>query len=160
MDLLRSTIKTFFYDYPLEAVANYVIEGKDLSSDVFFCRSAELMKWREPRFTSSESIILQNVLEDIWMVDDAASFPKGAIYHPFEKLFVCLKHCAEELMTPTTSIPFVHFDNLLRWRDLSLLVGEDTLTIPAVSFHDVINNREGRNLLWPNTLGHDNNRIN
>lgn len=158
MDLIRSTIKTLFYDYPPEAIASHILNTLSPAKEMY-ARTAEILKWRESTFTESETMILQDILRDEWLVDERVGFGLKDNYHPYESVFLCLQKCGDILINSHLKEPKVYFDNLLRWRDLTLLVGEELLVIPTISYTDSFSELK-RDMLWNPVLGHDNIKIN
>lgn len=160
MDLMRSAIKSLLYDYPLDAVANYIVEGNYRETSDFYDRVRELMSWREKGFSISEISMLNNVMEEDWMTDNETGFASDRAYHPFERVFLLFQKCAVELLTLSGDSPVVKFRNLLRWRELTLLIGEDNMIIPFLARHDVLTGRERKTFQWPNILDHDDVQLN
>ena len=56
--------------------------------------------------------------------------------------------------------PTVRFNELLRWRTLSLKVGEDILVLPLLARYDTLCRIKRKRFLWPMVLEHDNLRLN
>lgn len=160
MDLLRSTLKAIYYDFPLEEVARYLSDRSCKDQNSFYDIVKELLTWREKGFSMSEISLLQSILKEEWLVDDERGFEKDAPIHPYERLPLILEKCARELLNIDSSTPRVRIRHLLRWRDLSLLIGEDTLLLPLLAKVDVIRRRERKAFVWPNILGHDDLQLN
>lgn len=160
MDLLRSTLKALFYDYPLDAVANYIKNGRSRESGDFFSRMKELLAWREKGFSTSEISLLKGILKDEWLCDADYSFAAGNHYHPYERIPLILEKCGRELLNVSGINPRVQIRHLLRWRDLSLLIGEDSLILPLIAKEDLRKKKERTVFQWPNVLGHDDLQLN
>lgn len=154
MDILRNTIEAIFYATPVEQFAEAILsddDGYGLLSAI-----KETLAHIDPRYTPSEIEILDNVLEDSWM-----KFERGGCYSLIQRMPLILEHFSKKVLICTgSSDPIVDFDNLLRWRQISLLVGEDTLIIPRLAKYDSDRARYRKNLLWPNVLNHNNFRLN
>ncbi|MDE6811709.1 MAG: hypothetical protein K2J15_05095, partial [Muribaculaceae bacterium] len=166
---MRSTIKSLLYDFPQDILAEY-LAGEDQrmlgegegpqDGRRFYDLIGELMAWREKGFSSTETGLLNDVLRGDWLADAECGMSEDSSYHPYERLFLLLQKCGSELLDLTGKDPKVKFENLLRWRELTLLMGEDNLILPVVARHDVIN-RVGRDVfLWPNTLDHNEVKLN
>lgn len=164
MDLLRSTIKSLFYDFPLEDVAGYIDSGFqswefhsiEASYSDFERKLKNIFLYREPSFTSSEFDIFFKILKDRWLKAKIAK-----IYDdPYLRIFEILLPCASELINMKNNLPYVKFTNLLRWRDLTYLIGEDLLIIPLLCERDLLKKNNRFHFLWENPLEHDNNNIN
>lgn len=160
MDLIRSAIKSLLYDYPLDAVAGYIQSGNYRDSSDFHDRIQELMTWREQGFSASEMSLMKGVFDEEWLTDEETGFGSDNDYHPYERIFLILQNCAGQLLRLRGNQPVVMFNQLLRWRELTLLVGEDNLTIPFLARHDLMKNHKRTSLLWPNILNHDDVQLN
>ena len=160
MDLIRSAIKSLLYDYPLDAVAGFIRNGNYRDSADFHDRISELMTWREKGFSSSEISLLKGVLDGDWLVDNETGFGIERPYHPYERIFLLFQKCANQLLNLQNDQPAVEFRHLLRWRELTLLVGEDNLIIPFLARHDLLTNHKRTSFLWQNILGHDDVQLN
>lgn len=166
MDLLRSTIKSLLFDFPPEEVLSYLChtpraDGRDSESTAKFYEIVkELTSWREIDFTSSEIGLLNDVLKREWLVDEEFGFSVEQLYTPLERIFLIFEKCARELLDTSTLEPRVKFEHLLRWRELTLLTGEDNMILPLLAKNDIANNRNRTCFLWPNTLDHNNVRLN
>lgn len=170
MDLLRSTIKSLLYDFPIEAVVEHLANRESASfrgegespfeGRKFYDLAAELMSWREKGFSTTETGLLNEVLREVWLVDEENSFPLEPVYHPYERLILLLEKCGRELLETALDKPLVRFEHLLRWRELTLLIGEDTVILPVIARKDVSMNIERHTFLWPNTIDHNEIRLN
>lgn len=160
MDLIRSAIKSLLYDYPLEAVANYLIEGDYRKTSDFYDRIRELMSWRGKGFSISEMSMLRDIMGGEWLTDSDIGFATDKQFHPYERVFLLFQKCAAELLSLSGDNPVVKFHHLLRWRELTLLIGEDNMIIPFLARHDVMTGRERKTFLWPNILEHDEVQLN
>ena len=160
MDLIRSAIKSLFYDYPLDAVAGYIQSGNYRDPSDFEDRIQELMTWREQGFSASEMSLMRGIFDDEWLIDEETGFGSDNVYHPYERIFLILQNCARQLLRLRCDQPVVMFNQLLRWRELTLLVGEDNLTIPFLARQDLMKNHKRTSFLWPNILNHDDVQLN
>ena len=149
MDLLTSAIRTVFYDVDL----NYL--QKDINNHTnSFLKSdfAELASWTTRTFTKSELSCLQNY------VLQQAHCGQNAKWHQMINLLplfvnTCLKNQGGR--------PFVIFAEIQRWRELSLLTGEDILSSSFLAF-DVARNggTNPTSFDWPNIIPQQNTAIN
>lgn len=160
MDLIRSAIKSLLYDYPLDAVAGFIRGGNYRDSSDFHDRIRELMTWREKGFSISEMSLMKDVFNNDWLADIDTAFGAERPYHPYERIFLLFHKCARQLLKLQNDQPVVEFRHLLRWRELTLPVGEDNLIIPFLAHHDLINNHKRTSFLWQNILGHDDVQLN
>lgn len=154
MDILRNTIQAIFYDTPIEQFADAILSddnGIKLMSAI-----KETLKYIDPRYTQSEIEILDNVVEDCWM-----KFERGGTSSLIHRMPLILENFSKIVLVCTgSSNPVVDFDNLLRWRQISLLIGEDTLIIPRLAKYDSDRAHTRNSLYWPNVLNHNNFRLN
>lgn len=160
MDLIRSAIKSLLYDYPLDAVAGFIRNGNYRDSSDFHDRIRELMTWREKGFSISELSLLKDIFNNDWLADKDTAFGSERPYHPYERIFLLFQKCAGQLLKLQNDYPVVEFRHLLRWRELTLLVGEDNLIIPFLARYDLLTNHKRTSFLWHNILDHDDVQLN
>lgn len=162
MDLLRSTIKVLFYDFAPEWIAeSFKLDFLEQDKH-FYDRMIECMKWREQKFTGSELDILQLWMRDELMNDDEVgmSINEESVYTSYERVFVPLSKCGEELLDLSAKTPQVKYRHLLRWRDLTLLIGEELLTLASLARHDVMTGIDRYLFPWSNVLPHNDLKLN
>lgn len=169
MDFERASIKALFYDYPVEAVVK-AIEDARRSKDDYIDILPQLVRWREDAFTTTEARLMENLSQDIWMnlnsenalneyadEQDATKIP--FIYRPF----LLVRYMADILVTQDakTQQPAAVFDELLRWKDTTLFVGEDLLTTAYLANKDVISKQKHQTALfaWPDHIRHNNEEL-
>ena len=166
MDFERASIKALFYDYPVEAVVN-AIEDVRKNKDGYIDILPQLVRWREDAFTTTEARLMGNLAQDLWMnldkenavnnyfdIPDATKIP--FIYRPF----LLVRYMADIMLeqNPKTLHPVVVFDELIRWKDATLFVGEDLLTTAYLANKDLLKEPKSRTQLfaWPDYIGHNN----
>ncbi|WP_075967771.1 hypothetical protein [Parabacteroides massiliensis] len=156
MDLLRATIKSIFYDFPLnlvaEKISNPESEGELLDYVV------EIVKREEQAFSHTEICLLKNVLKDVWLHDGGKDKPQ--IFPFLNRCLLILNHFSKDMLTMKGVSPLVQFKYLLRWRELSLYIGEDNLIIPYLAEQDLNRGYVRSSFIWPTIIDHDNFRIN
>lgn len=156
MDLLRSTLEAAFYHFPIASLAKMLIGDDD---DILSIIS-EIIKWERPEYSSTEISILSNILENEWMVNNTWHF-NSLQYSKLSRIFLILNQFASHvLITSQNQIPRVKFDQLLRWRDTSLLVGEDLLITSYLAEDDLKRCIKHNEFVWPDVLEHDNFKLN
>lgn len=160
MDLQRSIIKVLFYDFAPEWVAESFHVDFELVNKHFFERIVESMKWREQRFTLSELDILKSWMEDELQNDEEIGMAKDAAYSAYERVFIPISKMGLELLEVSANYPKVKYRHLLRWRDLTLMIGEDLLTIAAVARYDTSIGNDRASFEWLNVLPHNDLKIN
>lgn len=154
MDILRNTIEAIFYHTPISVAAN-AVAGK-INDPQLLALIKETIKWKDPSYTQSEIDLIDSVLSESWMHAD----DMGKATLLTRTVLILNEFSRQVLICDSYSHPIVDFDSLLRWRELSLCVGEDILTIPCLAKYDVTCGVETRSMLWPNVLDHNNFRLN
>ena len=153
MDFIRTAIKACFYEYPRALVARMIREG---NFDSYCKRIVDVTKWSEPGFTLSEHELFQNIIKEKWMsksLGDVVSVCEMA------RVFLMLNHFSEGVLNDTPD-PTVKFENLLRWHDITLYVGENLLTCAYLAEKDNHTGFARQYFTWPDILPHDNKDLN
>lgn len=154
MDIERGIIKGLFYDYPIEAAVAVLGKRKDFVKDEFLNVLPEVMRWRVPEYTTTETDMMTQQLKDEY---------KGlipSIHHLFKTLH---KDDAEQLLTldyQDHRNPIVVFDKLFRWKDITTFVGEDLLTTAFVAHKDLEDSKLREVFLWDDILHHNSELLN
>lgn len=151
MDVLRAAIKALFYDYSPTFVSE-ILAGK--SVEKLLTPFVHVVQWREQVFTQAELSNLVRVLKQEWMNRKSISYlPDTA--RPLSVLNVFTQKVLRNETFET--YPCVIFDELLRWRTLSLCISEDVL---ITSFLAEIDTGHRNHFVWKSVLPHDNGEIN
>ena len=130
MDFERATIKALFYDYPIEAAVQTIAKlennsGKDDYLDIL----PLLVRWRESDFTTTEAHLINTAANDLWMGRTHKSSPTIS-----RSLYIILDFAKKMLVrNPKNQYPQVIFSELLRWKDITLYVGEDIFTTAYIA---------------------------
>ncbi len=169
MDFERASIKALFYDYPVEAVVK-AIEDARRNKDGYMDILPQLVRWREDAFTTTEARLMENLAQDIWMslnkenakdsyIDRPYSFNIPFIYRPF----LLVRYIANNWLVQDqrTLQPKVKFEELLRWKDTTLFIGEDLFTTAFVANQDlsVEPRRQTAIFNWQDYIGHSDQRL-
>lgn len=154
MDLLRATLRALYYDFPIEILARNV-EKCDLSILEPFC---QLVRWREPSFTMTEIESLRNLAKAEWLRTDFRTL-NGNEYPQSARCLLVPIVFSSSVLDCNESGPTVKLDNLLRWRELSLLLGEDLFTVPMIAKYDFEHGVYRNALCWSNVLEHNDKRF-
>lgn len=158
MDLLRSTIESIFYRFPLNDMAEVILDrSKEDSLQEYI---VEIVTHNNPEFTFSEISLLGRMLDDSWLTDKEFGFSNKNATQLDRLPLLLNKFSAATLICSNYKYPKVQFNQLLRWRMLTMLLGEDLFTLPFLSRLDLSRNLERQDFCWPNILGHDNFRLN
>lgn len=150
MDFERASIKALFYDYPVEAVVK-AIEDARRNKDDYMDILPQLVRWREDAFTTTEARLMENLAQDIWMHLDGYNIP--FIYRPL----LLVRYMAQLMLEQdaVTLQPKVKFEELFRWKDATLFLGEDLFTTAFIANIDIRNkskNRQTNVFDWPDYI--------
>lgn len=161
MDLLRGAISALLYRFPIESLGNTIINASSSPNDETLDTLTEILKWEHKTFTKSDITLLRKIVEQDWSVSneygiDLDSYPKLTYRYPL----LLNEFSSKVLILHGQKDPIVVFNELLRWRAISLYIGEDVLVLPFVAEHDVKRMIKRKSFLWPQVLQHDNMRIN
>ena len=159
MDLLRSTLKALYYDFRLELAARCASTD---DAEGIYAHLPRIVARREDSFSYSEVCGIRHIFESVWTRNGikgeaAKNLPSMG------NLLLPLVFAGKEMLDRSGPEPSVRFDMLLRWRDLSLLIGEDTLVVPALAYTDVskgILREPEQGMTWPDVLGHNDKLLN
>lgn len=147
MDNLRRSIRLFFADY----CPDFVLKTKEPEKYI------DLQKFVENGFRTFLNYSLdeiQNVylkLESDWFCDIQTGNNKN--------YFHILNHFTSKVLVEENLEPFVIYEHLLKWRDLSYYVGEDLLTISYFAYLDNRSNRKRDFFGWRPTAFSNNKRL-
>ncbi|MDR4892655.1 MULTISPECIES: hypothetical protein [unclassified Chryseobacterium] len=147
MDNLRKAIRLLFTDY----CSDFILSVKD--QDKYINVNSFLEKGFRT-FSSYSVDEIQNVyykLESDWFHDVHQEKNKN--------YFHILNHFTSKVLLEQDLEPFVVYEHLLKWRDLSYYIGEDILT---TSFYACLDNRSRRQrdfFAWRPTAFSDNKRL-
>lgn len=157
MDLIRHTIEGLIYDFPIEVMANQIIEKReDNIRDILI----DIIKRKAPEFTKTDIWLLYEIIGKEWSQSESLNISDRN--HDFCQRFpLLLLEFSQNILSPSiTKNPLVKFNDLLRWRALTLLVGEDILIIPFFARNDVLLRNKRELFLWSPVSDHDNFRLN
>ena len=153
MDIDRGIVKALFYDYPVTELMRLLDNLRDLRYDVYLDILPQLMQWAKPEYTYTEANLLRIQTGEYWLKKSILP----TIYHPFDKLHVV----AQRLLSIEKDLPVVRFEQLFRWKETVLYMGEDLLTTTFLAYEDVVNSRKKRSqFIWSDILRHNNHVLN
>ena len=153
MDFIRAAIKACFYDYPRASVSKMMREGQ---YDQYCSRIADIAKWNTPEFTLSEQRLLSDIISEKWMKRSLGGNMEGS---EMSRVFLMLNHFSDEVLNDGQE-PTVRFENLLRWHQVSLPIGENLLTCAYLAEKDLQTGNTRTRFVWPDILHHDNEDLN
>lgn len=158
MDIDRSILKALYYDYPVSTLVQLLDSQRmDMQHDVFLDILPQLLQWSKPEYTYTETNLMRIGTGGEWQANDDAKCKLPTIYHPLD----ILPHITKKLLIIEKDNPVVRFEQLFRWKDAAMYVGEDLLTTAFMAYEDITQHRSNRTLfVWDDILRHDNPRIN
>lgn len=151
MDFERAICRAYFYDYPLSTAIDAIKGNWNIKQ---YLKPLDLLlNMRMPSFTLGEIRQLKTKEQEYWQ----SKHPASALFVPMLRL---ADVCGSMLNLNTAEgYPEVRFEYLLKWRELTLLLGED---IPVCIFLANYDKTRAMRVefLWSDTIGNDNDRIN
>lgn len=162
MEFEKIALSALLCKFPLEGLGAIIAqaEGDAREADKsFFNDFRKVARWENAAFTESEMEALERLLEDDWLKSgDGWTDKKPAITRIG---WMLLKFSNQLLAVGEGDYPVVRFEQLLRWRRLSLLVGEDLLSTAFMAgCSSQIDDDVPGHLDWPDVLRHDDKDIN
>lgn len=162
MDFLRAAAKGLLYDFPLDC-ASYLYGGK-LNPRQFFDTFTEVLRHTTHNFTTSEIHQIVDLTKKEWMRLEDGSIEMSNV---IKGIMNVLALCGEEFVDIKGWSPRVKFEQLLRWRELSKYLGEDSLVSAVLAQNHIDRDfkqshtiTKMADLNWPDVLDHDNAQIN
>lgn len=155
MDNLRSSINIIFGNCsPDEIICDYFDNHKHPTVEYFEDKLFEKMFLGFNNYYSFNEI--QNIkqkLNDDWFIDVyKRNKTQKSIFH-------LLTHFNKQVLTENKKEPFVNYEHLLRWRELSFSLGEDLFTTSYLAYMDVRSNRKRHYFSWRSVLFSNNERL-
>ena len=149
MDIERGIIKSLFYDYPIEKMKALVLREEDGGFwNLLVEPLPDLMKLRMPHFDGKE---LKHAIAEMGRECQNQSGDYAEDSWPF----IYLSQTAELMLTFERKRPVVKFNELLRWRTLTLYVGEDLITLPWLAMKEKNSSSDRTDYAWKDTLSID-----
>lgn len=140
MDLLSQSLRTLFYDINVKDVVGGFYDSCDNYLQSEFVNQTT---WHSSSFTRTEVIRLQK-----YIVQELSKASKRQSSFKWHSLFHLLPLLANECLKIEGSEPIVRYDEILRWRYISLLLSEDIFTSSFLAKQNI----EGIKFDWPNVV--------
>ena len=120
MKILRAAIKSVFYDYPLQDLLGLIMKDKGRDKQ-FLDDISKIMSVREENM--NQAVIKQTgaLINGEWMKYETGNGSHGA----FDRCFLLLKRWTDEVLTEKNGRAMVRLDHFLKWRETTLLIGEE-----------------------------------
>lgn len=99
---------------------------------------------------------IQNIkqkLDEDWLTDVYQKNKKN------KSIFNLLTHFSKQVLTEKEKEPFVNYEHLLKWRELSFSLGEDLFTTSYLAYMDVRSCRKRSYFAWRTVLFSNNDRL-
>lgn len=148
MDLLSVGLRTIFYDIDITEVISDLRKGEHAYFDNHFSKLSVL---HEHNFTLTELNSLRDYVKQKVGASDK---------YPWSAFFRLIPDFCEECLTIVADNPVVKYEQLYRWRDLSMLLGEEVLVAAYLGNHFKNSGVANLTFDWPNILYHNNSAIN
>jgi len=152
MDNLRKTIKLYFNGLDPDKI----LKRDDLKEDYIKSKST----FKSNAFTLSdfnnrsndELFNLHQKISEDW---GYSPFGSSKVFSPFH----LLSHFTKQVLTEVEDEPFVNYHHLLKWRNLTLDLGEDIFTTSFLAQKDLMSGKKRNFLSWRPILSSDNKRL-
>ncbi|OVE55495.1 hypothetical protein [Chryseobacterium mucoviscidosis] len=147
MDNLRKSIRLLFSDYCSDFILSQKDPDKYIAVNNFIEKGFRIFD----HYSIDEIYNIYNKLDSDWFHDVHQEKNKN--------YFHILNHFTSKVLVEQDLEPFVVYEHLLKWRDLSYYIGEDILT---TSFYACLDNRSQRKrdfFAWRPTAFSDNKRL-
>ena len=139
-----------FYDYPMSDLL--ALMGKKKAERKYLENICRLMSVREDGTNMAVNELTAESLKHAW----AKSEEHQKNYNAIERCFCLIEDYAKEVMVMKDDEPRIKFDELLRWRELTRLTGEELPTLTYLARHDEADRTA---FCWKDVLDTDNDRI-
>lgn len=120
MDFERNIVKALFFDIQVEDVCKAICDGLD--SQYMRKQIVEIMKWTMPSFTYGQLENLSEIEFRKWKKEKSLGCP-----------LCSLTNAARMLVKKMDGNIEVDFNNMLRWHEMAMWIGEDLLSCTAYS---------------------------
>lgn len=146
MQILRASIEILFRNISPDKILKKYFEGREnnITSHDFVQQSFGLLNY----YSHDELQNLYQKLDDDWTKGKDGS----VIYN-------LVNEFANKVLTEEQGVPIVQFDHLLRWRELSLRLGEDFFVCNYLAYKDSKQCRERTMFDWRPVLDTNNARL-
>lgn len=146
MDLLFTAIRAAFYDMPLASIGSVLT---DMAREkTLYTHLQENIKWIDHTYSATDAEQITELVRNGWQTSHNG--------RPIAHILGLLAAYADKTIN-TGSQPIVHFNQLLRWQRMAVLIGQDCLTVAHMARED----RTPRTAFdWPDTLPTDSKPLN
>ncbi|WP_422091032.1 hypothetical protein [Tenacibaculum ovolyticum] len=153
MDNLRKSIEVIFNntcpDLIIQNMYDNSLRGSAFSKKNFLKKSLTLFK----NYSFDEIENLYHKLDSDWLFDPYQKESRG------KSIYNLLTHFNKQVLKERDKEPFITYEHLLRWRDLSFTLGEDLFTCSYFAYMDNRSKRERYSFSWRTVAFSTNNRL-
>lgn len=146
MDNLRRSIRLLFVDY----CPDFILQTKDSEKCLNDQAFLEHGFYTFSNYSLDEINSVYHKLNTDWFIDP---------YNKQKNYFNILNHFTSKLLIEKNNEPFVNYQHLLKWRDLSHYTGEDLMTTSFFAYVDNRSQRKRDFFAWRPTAFSDNKRL-
>jgi len=155
MDNLRSSIKIIFSKFhPDSILKEYFNNSVQPLTEAFGSNDFHKLSLGQiQNYSWDELLNIKQKLDEDWFKD---------VYRNNDKrtsIFNLLIHFNKLVLSEIQNEPFVHFEHLLRWRQISFDLGEDIFTSSYLAYMDVRSGRNRHYFAWRPVLFSNNVRL-
>lgn len=147
MKILRAAIQSVFYDYPLEDVLSIILKEKGRDKQ-FLDDIGKIMSVREENVNQAVIKQTESLMNEEWMKYETGNEGLGS----FDRCFMLLRRWTDEVLTERNGSVVVRLDHLLKWRESTLLFGEELPVIIHLAGGDT---GKRTNFCWKEFVGVD-----
>jgi hypothetical protein len=157
MDNLRKVIKIYFKSVDPDKILNEEIISDSNSVkkcvwDMIAFKKAAYAQHAFDYNTEDEINNLYRKVSEDWRFSPYKNNGK-------ESVFYLLSHFTKQVLIDEGQEPFVVYEHLLKWRDLTFELGEDIFSSSYLAYCDVISNRDRHFFSWRPILFSNNKRL-
>ena len=159
MDNLRQTLEVLFCKMePSDVIRQWLKEDSIdytvmIPQEMFVNRSEILQRGQN----KDELNAVYKLAFSVWNNTPDTLLQLG--YKKQQNIFFILVKFVREVLCEIDETPVCRFQHLLRWRDISLKLGEDILTTVFFAYKDISCERERHFFSWPSVVSTDNSKL-
>ncbi len=157
MDNIRNVIKILFRHTSAEEVLAEDVWYKDVRWDSFLQLSNVYMAQYSDNEVENMFKFLSSEFE--WHNNKMRNRINGAVERRVN-VFDALLLFADNVLVEESNEPFCRYENLLRWRAMTIEVEEDIFITAFLAQRDLMREGKYRTFFWPPVIGHDNKALN
>lgn len=158
MGVLRNTINVIFNKNAVEDVLRFIIEtGRERHAIMDEQQFVSAYLQVSPGHTGDQALSAYQIMETTWICgrNDA-----GLMFCNQKNLFNILLHFSGKALTLENDQPVCRFEHLLKWHEVSSIIGEDILATAHLASRDIICRESRKDFSWPIILGHNSTELN